>query len=239
MKLLYKFSSPSDTADFGAVEWLGRQASRAANRAKNDTQMLLDVGNSAINAVTKKAPKQPVSTGNPVKQAGNAVQKVAKPSVADQAKQAQLAMQAIQNGQRPTPEQVAALQTAMSGKLEAFGNKDIEAFRQFMQDNSNNFWVKANAIGNMGMWAGLPFAALPFIAADASTKQLQKMRTEDKMREAMGLPPLATNTKLAETALPTASKAASTAFSYSTNNTRVVNMSPKYILPGELPANSL
>lgn len=122
--------------------------------------------------------------------------------------------------QQLSPQHIAAL-TSLA--------EDARTYRQ-------GKWGKAGVIANVGMMAGTPLMLAPLFMEDANTKAVKAMRAEDKKRELMGLKPLAaTPQMIAEDA----AKAASSAFSYSQDNTRVINMTPKYILPGELPSGSL
>lgn len=127
---------------------------------------------------------------------------------------------AAKTAQQLNPQDIAAL-TALA--------QDAKTYRQ-------GKWGKAGVIANVGMMAGTPLMLAPMFMEDANTKAVKAMRAEDKAREARGLKPLAaTPQMIAEDA----AKVASGAFSYSSDDTRIVNMAPKYILPGELPVGSL
>lgn len=128
---------------------------------------------------------------------------------------------------------------------------DQQAVREMIEgaQNYRNGWMgKAMAIGTLGMGAAtLPMAA-GMITPDATTRAVKAMREEDKIREAMGLVPLSqTPALLAEKVSEATGKAKAaesiapptTSVSYSYDNTRIVNMAPRRILPGELPPNSL
>lgn len=121
--------------------------------------------------------------------------------------------------------------------------KDVKALKSLSEDAQNyrnGIWGKLAAGGTA---LSVPMMALPMVSKDANTKALEKMRAEDKARELAGLAPLAATGQLLTERLDRIKNPVATANAvsntFSQGSQRVVNMAPKYILPGELPPNSL
>lgn len=96
-----------------------------------------------------------------------------------------------------------------------------------------------NTLNAVGL-AGIPLGLAPLVMKDANTKALEQMRNEDKLREAKGLAPLATNTRLMDMAKQGVSAVGDTlqqkrpvtqpSFSTSKGGTRIVDLTPEHIV---------
>jgi hypothetical protein len=125
----------------------------------------------------------------------------------------------------------AAVETA--AELTPAHISDLRQLAEEGKNYRNGMWNKA-MVGATAL--SVPLMAAPLITPDASTKALQKLREEDKLRESKGLPPLTQNTQLANTKLP-----GDEVENVTTTKSGIRTAKPKSnkILPGELPPGSL
>jgi len=77
---------------------------------------------------------------------------------------------------------------------------------------------------NAAMIATTPLTLAPVVMKGADTKAIEAMRLEDKRREALGLPPLATNKQIAQT------QAQPTGFSKTNGDVRIIDLTPSNIV---------
>lgn len=149
---------------------------------------------------------------------------------------------AVKGMAKPAMQNVDDVGKAAGATATALSPAHVQELTKLAEDAKNyrnGNWNKAFTVGTV---AGVPLMAAPLVMPDANTRAVQSMRAEDKRREAMGLKPLAaTPQMIAENASKAAEVLPNKApnFSYSLDNSRIVNMTPQYVLPGELPANSL
>lgn len=124
-------------------------------------------------------------------------------------------------------------------------NFNEAAVKQLVEDAKNwrqGRWGKIGAAGSLLMGLGtVPMLAGMFMP-DASTRTLQKMREEDKLREQKGLRPLTQTAQLLQQKAGEAVdavKAGGQAVSDRISGIRTVNPTSNTILPPSLPPNSL
>ena len=137
------------------------------------------------------------------------------------------------------------LTTRFNRRNSDLANFNEAAVKQLVEDAKNwrqGKWGKIGAAGSLLMGLGTVPMLAGMVMPDASTRTLQQMREEDKMREKKGLRPLTQTAQLLQQKAGEAVdavKAGGQAVSDKFNGIRTVNPNPNAILPPDLPPGSL